>query len=570
MKNIATKTIMRALGVLTLGIFVGWLLFGGNSQPTQTHQHEETETIWTCSMHPQIQQNEPGKCPLCGMDLIPLTNLDAAMDPLAVKMSSAAMQLASVQTMAVGEILTSKVVRLNGKVQADERLIFTQTTHIPGRIEELAVNFKGDFVTEGQEIAYVYSPDLVTAQEELFEAIKIKETQPNLYLAALEKLKNWKLSQAQIEAIIAEQKTIEVFPIVSNFTGFVTLKKVNNGDHLKQGDVLYEIADLSKVWVLFDVYESDMTWIKKGQEVAYTVASVPGKTFRGKVQYIDPIIDSKTRVSKARVEVKNSDLVLKPEMFASGTLQGSVSKKNKISVPKTAVMWTGKRSVVYVQNKTAEGVSFALREIVLGADLGSSFVVESGLNQGEIIAINGTFSIDAAAQLAGKPSMMNHGNSESSESAINTLLSPQGSEEIQVLLENYLSLKTALANDNYAAATKAGLKMKSRLEKVPMEHFQGVNHALWMEQSTLLKSKLSQIETSKGIDALRHLFIPISKAMIVIADHLASPKTPIYVQHCPMANSNEGADWLSVDSEILNPYFGSQMLNCGSTIKTIK
>lgn len=567
MKNITTKTIVRALGVLALGVVIGWLLFGDSNTSSETHQHEATETIWTCSMHPQIQQNEPGKCPLCGMDLIPLTNSDAAIDPLAVKMSETAMQLAAIQTMRVGEAGQTKALRLNGKVQADERLIFTQTTHIPGRIEELAVNFKGDFVNKGQVIAYVYSPDLVTAQEELFEALKIKEKQPALYKAAIEKLKNWKLSQEQIESIIAEQKTAEVFPIISDFTGFVTLKKVNNGDHLMQGEVLYEIADLSKVWVLFDVYESDMTWIKKGQEIEYDIASVPGKTFKGRVQYIDPIIDSKTRVSKARVEVQNTNFTLKPEMFASGTLKGNISNKNKISVPKTAVMWTGKRSVVYVQNKNAEGVTFKLREIVLGADLGDSFVVESGLNQGEIIAINGTFSIDAAAQLAGKPSMMNH--ESSSSEASNKEVPQEATNDVQALLESYFSLKTALSQDNYKQATKAGIKMKNKLSSIEMAHFSGDYHMVWMEQSSLLEKKLSQLETSKGIDAIRSLFIGISESMVVLAEQFAQPSTPIYIQHCPMANSNKGAHWLSVDLEILNPYFGSQMLSCGSTVKTI-
>ncbi len=568
MKNITTKTIVRALGVLALGVFIGWFLFGNSSTPKDTHQHDAaTETIWTCSMHPQIQQNEPGKCPLCGMDLIPLANSSTAVDPLAVKMSETAIQLAEIQTMTIGKTLQSKALRLNGKVQADERLIYSQTTHIPGRIEELAVNFKGGFVNKGQVIAYIYSPDLVTAQEELFEALKIKEAQPALYRAAIEKLKNWKLSQEQIETIISEHKTADVFPIVSDFTGFVTLKKVNNGDHLMQGEVLYEIADLSKVWVLFDVYESDMSWIKKGQEIIYTVASVPGKTFIGRVQYIDPIIDSKTRVSKARVEVKNTNFTLKPEMFASGVLNGNISSKDNISVPKTAVMWTGKRSVVYVQIKTADGITFKLREIVLGADLGDSFVVEAGLSQGEIIAINGTFSIDAAAQLAGKPSMMNREHSPTVES--NKEVPKEATNDIQELLESYFLLKNALTQDNYRQATKVGIKMKNKLFSIDMAHFNGDHHLVWMEQSTLLKKKLSQLETSKGIDAIRSLFIGISESMVVLAEQFAQPSKPIYIQHCPMANSNKGAHWLSVDLEILNPYFGSQMLSCGSTVKTI-
>ena len=184
MKNINKTTVIIASSTLIIGLLIGWLIFGrSNESQTDEHSHTttaETETIWTCSMHPQIRKNEPGDCPICGMDLIPLESESNEIDPMAVSMSSTAMQLAQVQTMKVGRGNTNKSLRLTGKVQADERLLYTQSSHIPGRVEQLTVNFTGDFVKEGQIIAYIYSPDLVTAQEELFEAKKIKETPPFL------------------------------------------------------------------------------------------------------------------------------------------------------------------------------------------------------------------------------------------------------------------------------------------------------------------------------------------------------------------------------------------------------
>ena len=412
MKNINKTTVILALSTLVVGLLLGWLLFSTSNQTTvDEHNHEiseGSESIWTCSMHPQIRSNEPGNCPICGMELIPLESSDSELDPMAISMSPVAMQLAQVQTAVVGTGRTGKSVRLNGKIQADERLLFTQSSHIPGRIEKLTVNFTGDFISEGQIIAYIYSPELVTAQEELFEARKIKESQPALFNASKEKLKNWKLSDNQIEQILASEKTIEQFPVLANVSGYVTKKMVNLGDYIKQGQAIYEIADLSKVWVLFDVYESDMTWIKNGASVSYTVQSIPGETFKGNISYIDPVIDPKTRVAKARIETANKDLKLKPEMFVSGIIEAKINSANAaLSVPKTAVMWTGKRSVVYVIQNTSQGVSFRMREVTLGPDLGESYVIESGLHPGEEIAINGTFSIDAAAQLSGKPSMMN-------------------------------------------------------------------------------------------------------------------------------------------------------------------
>lgn len=229
-----------------------------------------------------------------------------------------------------------------------------------------------------------------------------------MFNSAKEKLKNWKLTDTQVEQILKAGTPKEEFAVQADVSGYVTEKMVNLGDYIRKGEAIYEIADLSKVWVLFDVYESEMPWIKKDDKVNFTVASLPGETFEGKITFLDPVIDPKTRVAKARVEVSNRGQTLKPEMFASGTVEATLPKKSdNVIVPKTAVMWTGTRSVVYVKNTTASGVSFMMRNVVLGPALGDSFIVESGLTAGEEIAVNGTFSIDAAAQLAGKPSMMN-------------------------------------------------------------------------------------------------------------------------------------------------------------------
>ncbi|MEQ9186820.1 MAG: efflux RND transporter periplasmic adaptor subunit, partial [Cryomorphaceae bacterium] len=291
MKNLNKNTLIIAAGTLCFGLLLGWVVFGrADQQHMDEHNHSApatSETTWTCSMHPQIRQGEPGDCPICGMDLIPLENEGDEMDPMAVSMSPTAMQLAQVQTMKVDYSLAEKAMRLNGKVQADERLLFTQSSHIPGRVEKLAVNFTGEFIKEGQVIAYVYSPQLVTAQEELFEAKKIKENQPALFNAAKQKLKNWKLTEEQIEQLLESNKTLEQFPILANVSGYVTKKEVNLGDYIQRGDALYEIADLNSVWVLFDVYESDMSWIRKGDPVSFTIQSVPGKTFNGKISYVD-------------------------------------------------------------------------------------------------------------------------------------------------------------------------------------------------------------------------------------------------------------------------------------------
>ena len=587
MKQLNKTTLITVLSALIIGVLIGWLIFGGsNSNSTTEHQHTtnaDKENIWTCSMHPQIRQGEPGDCPICGMDLIPLeSDPNEELNPMAVSMSPTAMQLAQVQTLLVGKGNVTKSIQLNGKVQADERLLHTQSSHVSGRIEELAVTFTGDFVSKGQIIARLYSPKLVTAQEELLEAQKIATTQPALFKAAKEKLKKWKLTEKQIDQVLSTGQAIESFPILADVSGYVTEKMVNLGDYVRQGEPIYQIADLSKVWVLFDMYETDMGFINKGDDVKYTIQSIPGKTFNGKISYIDPVIDPKTRVAKARVERSNTDLQLKPEMFASGIVEAITStKKQSLTVPKSAVMWTGTRSVVYVMQTSAQGVSFVMREVTLGLELGGSYVIESGLEAGEKIAVHGTFSIDAAAQLAGKPSMMNpeggvamtghnHGGANNSpmEKVPSTIekisLSTSAKKSIEPLFESYFSFKTALASDDFEKAKQSGLGLKSALAKVDMNLFKGNAHDVWMELSSSLKSSLQHIEHQEKITSLRESFIHISNGMIAIAESFEANSSPIYIQHCPMANSDKGADWLSRAKEIRNPYFGESMLTCGS------
>ena len=403
------KKLLKTAGILVVGILLGWLLFGGvdKKEDKLGENHDHTDAvgeIWTCSMHPQIRMNEPGNCPICGMTLIPLDSEVTTADPNVYQMSESAIKLANISTLVVGKSDAKKEIRLNGKVQVDERHAYSQSTHIPGRIEQINVNFTGEKVQRGQTLATVYSPELVTAQEELLQAASIKESQPELFEAAQEKLRNWKINQSQIDQILTNGKAIQRFSIRADVNGVVTEKMVELGDYVERGMPIYEISDLSKVWVLFDLYESELAWVKEGSEIEYTVNSLPGETFTGIISFIDPLIDPQTRVASARVEVNNKDGRLKPETFASGIVKNKIGKvdSKEIVIPKSAVLWTGKRSVVYIK----EGSGFKMREITLGPALGDAYIIKEGLLAGEEIVVNGTFTVDAASQLAGKPSMM--------------------------------------------------------------------------------------------------------------------------------------------------------------------
>jgi Cu(I)/Ag(I) efflux system membrane fusion protein len=414
MKKIVLNKYVRYGLLILAGLFLGWLFFHSSKPVKDEHNHAVTESkkqMWTCSMHPQIRVDHPGKCPICAMDLIPVTDGGGAkVDSDAVHFTKEAAELANVATSIVSHQRPNKEVRLYGKVQADERLLQNQVAHIGGRIEKLMVNFTGEQVRKGQLLAMIYSPELVTAQQELIEAAKSKQTQPDIYEASKQKLIQWMLTEKQIAQIESSGKVKTDFEVYSNTSGIVTARRVNTGDHVSEGSVLFDIANLSNVWVLFDAYESDLPFLKVGNTISFNLQALPGINFSATIKFIDPVIDPINRVAKVRVEVGNGGGKLKPEMFSTGVVKANLNEfKDKLVIPRSAVLWTGKRSVVYVKQSDATELNFKMREIELGPMLGNSYVVLDGLMDGEEIVTDGTFSVDAAAQLAGKPSMMNHG-----------------------------------------------------------------------------------------------------------------------------------------------------------------
>jgi Cu(I)/Ag(I) efflux system membrane fusion protein len=405
------KNIKYYILSIVAGVIIGWAIFHSPERKAESHQHSIEEAkaeIWTCAMHPQIRMDKPGKCPICAMNLIPLIQSGTSnMDQAAVHLTKESAELANVLTTIVSAQNPVKELRLYGKVQADERLLQNQVAYIPGRIEKLMVNFTGEMVRKGQPLALIYSPELVTAQQELLEAAKTKGTLPEIYEAAKEKLHQWKLTDKQIAEIENFGKVQANMEVESTASGIVTARRVNNGDYVSQGFVLYEVSDLSRVWVLFDAYESDLPFLKKGDKVDFSIQALPGTAYSGTIMFIDPVIDPVNRVAKVRLEMSNPGVKLKPEMFATGIVKSNLAEyKDKLVIPRSAVLWTGKRSIVYVKQPGNEPI-FKIREIELGPQLGNSYVVTEGLKDGEEIVTEGAFSVDAAAQLEGKPSMMN-------------------------------------------------------------------------------------------------------------------------------------------------------------------
>lgn len=488
------------------GLILGWLFFHGPSPEkvetkAEVHDHAaEGKEIWTCSMHPQIRKDEPGDCPICGMDLIPLQQSNTVIDDQAIEMSESAMKLAEVQTSVVTLGNVSKEVRLYGKIQVDERLVRTQTAHIPGRVEQLLVNVTGENVKKGQLIAKVYSPELLTAQKELHEALTMADKYPAMLDAAREKLRLWKLSDQQIADIEKSATATTVFDVFATTSGIVTNRKVNPGDYVSTGDVLFEMADLSRVWALFDAYESDLSWISLGQNLEFTAQAIPGKTFTGKITFIDPIVDASSRITKVRVEVPNPGLKFKPEMFINGIVQSrQVGSGDQLIIPQSAVLWTGTRSVVYVKLPGADHPTFKMREITLGSSMKDTYVVMDGLAEGEEIVTNGAFSVDAAAQLAGKVSMMNPAGEKVSTGSHAGMDMGSGSGDQQKKEQPEMDMKdgTKMTNKEHQTIKVSGNceMCKDRIETAA-KSVTGVSSADWSTETKMLHVQFDGAKTN--------------------------------------------------------------------------
>ena len=403
------KYIIPAI-TLILGLVLGATIFSSreneNTNNTEMHNHESEKHLWTCSMHPQIKLEETGSCPICGMDLIPLITSGKTGSKTAVKMTKEAIALAGIETYEISAGAKNSQIEIYGKVNINEDRAFVQVVHFSGRLDRFNIKTVGEFVKKGDAIATIYSPMLVQAQKELLEAAKMKSSQLDLYQASIEKLKQWNLRDKQINKIIKSGKPIEDFVIYSDFTGYVWKIQAEEGAYVKEGSPLFKIAELNSVWIDFDIYEKDLTGIKLGSNINFKIEGLSGKDFSGKTIFVSPVVNPNTRVATARLLLKNNDYTLKPGQYAWGNIDVSSTNNNTIVIPKSAVLWTGKRSLVYVQVPNIDEPQFELRQIVLGNRVGESYVVEDGLTIGENIVKEGAFTVDATAQLEGKPNML--------------------------------------------------------------------------------------------------------------------------------------------------------------------
>ena len=561
------------------------------------HEKDKADAVteWTCSMHPQIKLPKPGKCPLCGMDLIPLKSDTLSSDdnrPL-IELSPYAEKLAEVRTLPVIRKFVSSEIRMVGKVAFDEYTMSYITARMPGRIDQLYVNYTGIAVKKGDHIAEVYSPDLLLAQQELLQSLKYAKASKSddkfalrILSSVKEKYRLWGFSDDQIQEIIQRGTVSDHLTITAPISGIVIEKDVREGQYFEKGQKLFAIADLNELWVNLEAYETDIPWIRYGQDVEFTTEACPGKIFKGKIAFIQPVLDEMTRTIKIRLNVDNRHGILKPGMFVRAVLRAEMAENGKIMndtlagkwispmhpeiikdspgycdicgmplvsaeslgfadknlkpplvIPASAPLLTGKRAVVYIAVPWEKG-RYEGREIRIGAKAGDFYIVDDGLKEGDNVVVSGNFKIDSAMQIHGKPSMMTQSaQNVKSEEKVQRPLSYE-------LLESYFLIHKALFKDNFNEAVKHAGKLDERYS-----------------------TKLSEAQDLK---AARECFAMISSALYNdLKPGHAKLKSPVYKFFCPMAFDNKGAFWFQDTDKTQNPYFGSLMPSCGELQESI-
>jgi len=612
-----TKLILTAVGIAVLAFLAGRFAAptptapnGAPSPQAPSPSPQEKSQTWTCSMHPQIQQSEPGDCPICGMDLIPLKEDDSkGSGPREMSMSEASRALADIQTTEIVQAYPEAEIRLVGKLDYDETREKSLSARFPARIDELFVNYTGIRVNQGEHLAKVYSPELLTAQRELITSHRA-DPESSITRAAREKLRLWDLLPAQIDAIIESGEAKDHFVLKAPIGGVVVAKHIKEGDYVKTGEPLFRIVDLSVLWAELEAYESDLPWLRFGQDVSFTVESFPGETFHGQIAFIEPEVDRKTRTVPIRVNVPNEDRRLKPGMFVRAVVASRLAEDGKVYapefagkwispmhpeivkdhpgqcdvcgmdlvpaeelgyvdkgtdpaplvVPASAVLRTGKRAVVYVEKPDSERPTYAGREIVLGPRAGDVFLVASGLQAGERVVTQGAFKIDSALQIQAKPSMMNPEDVAQDEEARmknneSSKVPKVPADQLNDLLPSYFNLHKALADDDLTAAKEA---LKSLMKTTGHEG--------------ALAELIHKMKAAKDLDEIRKPhFETLSNALIAAArDKPSAMPENLMIMHCPMVYGDHGADWLQNSEPLLNPYFGASMLKCGEIKERIK
>lgn len=583
------------------------------------------EQIYTCSMHPQVRSTEPGKCPICGMDLIPVPldeppdEEESAVPRLRLSPRSAA--LMQIEVRPAERRIVQVPVRLFGRLDHDETRIKTISAWVPGRLDRLHVDFTGVAVRRGQPMVELFSPKLIAAQEELLQALEasreleatgigvVRETTRLTVEASRDRLRLLGLDARQIEVLERRGGTLDHVTIPAPVSGVVIERLAAVGDYVETGRPIYRVVDLSHLWAQLEVYESELQWLEVGQPARFGTQSYPGEEFEGTVTFIDPTLNDRTRTARVRVDIPNPEGRLKPGMFVRGVVgtgangtalpdphagHGEAAHPQEheagtdapLVIPASAPLITGRRAVVYVQIPGMDRPTFEPRDVLLGRRAGDWHIVREGLQEGELVVARGAFKIDSELQIRGRPSMMqpeggappvhDHGDHGAAREQAPGTASParaagelpKAPEAFRIglgrLVDAQFALVRALAGDDPDAARDAALAVDEALHAVEGRRLEGATaRSRWNRVAQAMHEGLAGLLATPGLEAQRRHFEAFSDALTEAVQGFGIESTgPVYRAFCPMVQGREGS-WLQDEELITNPYQGLAMLRCG-------
>lgn len=603
-----------------LTFFAGYFWGKKHAHTPSTETVSKKATRWYCSMDPQIIQDNPGKCPICGMALVPMPENANDSGPRELTLSPIASKIAEVRTAKVERKWVFKEIRLTGKVDYDETRLGYITAWIPGRLDRLYVDYTGVPVKKGDHLVSLYSPELLTAQEELVRALQhyknaTTETSKNMNKSTLEasreKLRLWGLTPEQIGEIEQRGTPSDHLTIYAPMGGIVVEKKALQGMYVTTGTQIYTIADLSQVWVRLDVYESDISWLRYAQDVEFITEAYPGKTFKGHITFIDPMLKEQTRTIKVRVNVSNHDEKLKPGMFVRAIVHSPLSRGGQVMdqkrvghwicpmhhdqisetrspcslcgmdkveaekvyptqrqsripplvIPHTAPLITGKRAVVYVKLPHKKETTFEGREVILGPKASDHYLVLAGLQEGEEVVVHGNFKIDSSLQILAKASMM---SPAMSSLQIQFEVSDDFLVKLGKLYQHYFQIQMALAQDQENQAREVLQSFKDVLQRFEVAELSMDLKKEWEKRASALIQTVNESLKTNDIQTLRNSFKVLSDQVIELEGSFGHEGKPYFLTYCPMAFDDQGAYWIQEENTtIWNSYFGNEMLHCG-------
>lgn len=577
----------RGAGVIVGGLLLALLAFGigrcsaGEDEVDEHagHDHSGDVSEWTCSMHPQIRQPEAGDCPICGMDLIPaMGNDDDSLAPNQISLSPRAQALAEVRTTLVTQRSgDATAVRLLGRVDYDETTLQSVTAWVGGRIERLHVTTTGERVRRGQTVATLYSPEVYSAQQDLIAARRqlerlssASDLAQSAARASLEsarqRLRLLGVPESAISTMERANTPNRRLAIRTPFAGTVIEREAVQGAYVETGTVLYRIADLTRLWVQLDAYESDLGNLFVGQTVEIEVDAIPDQRFEGRISFMDPVIDARRRTARVRVALSNPDRRLRPGMFVQANVRGVESDDAQpLLIPAAAALFTGRRSVVYVDVPNSQRPTYEARVVRLGPRVGDWFPVVAGLREGDRVVSHGAFALDADLQIRGGESMMMGGDDTTERPFDKVIEVPAAwNEGLAPVVDAYLEIQAALANDDAVTAKAAAVRLDASVTAFSPEEPADALLA-WEEISRHLRMHAQSASESETIESLRAQFESLSERVAILLRTFGNPTTsPLRIAHCPMAFDSRGGEWIQSGEQVDNAYFGSAMRTCGT------